>query len=35
MGKKEKEVKEEVVKKESSHNKIILKKIAKLQTKLK
>ena len=35
MGKKEKEVKEEVVKKESSHNKLILKKIAKLQAKLK
>ena len=35
MGKKEKEVKEEVVKKKSSHNKIILKKIAKLQAKLK
>ena len=35
MGKKEKEVKEEIVKKESSHNKIILKKIAKLQAKLK
>ena len=35
MGKKEKEIKEEVVKKESSHNKLILKKITKLQAKLK
>ena len=35
MVKKEKEVKEEVVKKESSYNKLILKKIAKLQAKLK
>jgi len=35
MGKKEKKVKEEVVKKDSSYNKLILKKIAKLQAKLK
>ena len=36
MGKKEKEIKEEeVVKKDSSYNKLILKKIAKLQAKLK
>ena len=34
MGKKEKEIKE-VLKKESSYNKIIKKKIAKLQAKLK
>jgi|TARA_R110000744_G_scaffold313799_1_gene420959 hypothetical protein len=34
MGKTEKEIKE-VVKKESSYNKLILKKIAKLQAKLK
>jgi hypothetical protein len=35
MGKKEKQIKEEVVKKDSSYNKLILKKIAKLQAKLK
>ena len=35
MGKTEKEIKEEVEKKESSYNKLILKKIAKLQAKLK
>ena len=35
MAKKEKEVKKEVAKKDSSYNKIIQKKIAKLQAKLK
>ena len=35
MGKKEKEIKKEGEKKDSSYNKIIHKKIAKLQAKLK